>query len=123
MKSHAPLDAIDPLLCAFADRELTKSSMKILESHYEVLRCYTTAVFADSSPHANGLLSDHILPNHNRFILFLRERYEEAKKSVEECRNLGENCRPPNSQVTLCGTVGVFRYLVGNVFSGVFSRL
>lgn len=97
MKSHAPIDAIDPLLHAFANRELTKSAISVLSAHYDILNDYAETVFGNCLEHA--VLDRPILPNHNQYILFIRERYAEARRSSEQFEKLGENCRPHNSQV------------------------
>jgi hypothetical protein len=112
MKSYAPIEAIDPLLCVFADRELNESTMTVLLSHYDVLKRYSQTIFSESS---NNLAFDAPeLPDHNTFILFVRERYARASKLTEEYRGLGENCRPNNMQVILhilrwdCNNVRLF---------------
>lgn len=97
MKSYAPIDAVDPILCIFADCELNKSTMTILLSHYDVLKKYAQAIFAKSDN--NGAFDSLELPNHNQFMLFIRERYTQALDSAKHFEQLGENCRPQNTQV------------------------
>ncbi|KAI6182875.1 Midasin [Aphelenchoides bicaudatus] len=103
MKSHAPLNAIDPLLCVFADRELTKAAISVLNGHYEVLNNYAKAIFGDGVE--NPAFNRPALPDHNKFILFVRERYIEAMRLSEEFSRLGENCRPHNSQYQRLGNL------------------
>lgn len=100
MKSHAPIEAIDPILSVFADRELTKSSMDVLLAHYEVLKNYTRVIFAEpSDPNLNVAFDKPELPNHNQYSLFIRQRYSEALELTRKFNELGENCRPQNSKV------------------------
>jgi hypothetical protein len=105
MKSHAPLNAIDPLLCVFADRELTKAAVSVLTAHYDVLNGYAQAIFGNIS--TNPAFSRPALPEHNKYALFIRERYAHAMRTSKEFEKLGENCRPHNSQVSC-----EFQYLI-----------
>lgn len=97
MKSHVPVDAIDPLLCVFADREMTKAAVSVLTAHYDVLNGYAHAIFGNLNQ--NPAFNRPALPEHNKYILFVRERYVEAMRMSKEFEQLGENCRPHNSQV------------------------
>ncbi|KAI6207833.1 Midasin [Aphelenchoides besseyi] len=100
MKSHVPSDAVDPVLRVYAEREWTKAAMSVLTSHSEVLERYSMAVFGTSEWSA---FDSPGMANESQFMGFMRKRYADTLRSMDELRKLGDVCRPPNSEYQRLG--------------------
>ncbi|KAI6241256.1 hypothetical protein M3Y99_00349900 [Aphelenchoides fujianensis] len=104
MRSHVPADGVDPVLRVFARREWTKAAMSVLTAHAEVIERYNRVVFGPTAP-AHSAFEGPPLPNESEFTAFMREKYAATLRSLEEMRELGELCRPRNSEYKRLGQV------------------
>ena len=112
MRSHAPQDALDPVLREYAEREWTNAALGVLAAHRDVLQRYTSAAFAPSTSMDDDECAafDVVeLHCHTAFMRYVRERYAEINRRVDDLHALGELCRPPNEQASRARVWSILR--------------